>query len=175
MREFRQVAITLGREFISPTEIYDQADATLSESADHSISVDHEHYAVVHGAIPRLTNSTIWRHRRLAHEWHRFLGLSDIPPQQPIRLADRSMLNSDGIGVHVQSITDQVTKIATAALTSFFENDLRTFLSDTIHAAVKQYSHAAEPRSGHLRDELVPDITHSTASQDFGGWSLVLV
>jgi len=148
----------MAREFISPTEIYDQADMTLSESADHSIGVDHEHYAVVHGAIPRLTNSTIWRHRRLAHEWHRFLGLSATPPQRPIRLADPSILNSQGLGFDVQSVTDQVTKITTAALTSFFTHDVKTFLSEAIHAALQERFSAIEPPS-----------SYHTASQDCDG------
>lgn len=150
----------MAREFISPTEIYDQADATLSESADHSVSVDHHHYAVIHGAIPRLTNSTIWRHRRLSHEWHRFLGLGPAPPQQPIRLAHHQI----GHDFDVQSITDQVTKITTATLTSFFTNEVNAIIGDAVFKAVGNYFSTAQSPSSHLRHQLTPEINFPSSS-----------
>ena len=73
--------ITLGREFISPNETFPNcADDLLAEAADHSTEVDLTHYAIVQGAVPRLSNSSLARHRWLAKEWSSLLG---IGPQKP--------------------------------------------------------------------------------------------
>lgn len=58
-RDFRQGMITLGREFISPDQSFACADDVLAEAAGHSTEVDTAHYAVIHGALPRITNNEI--------------------------------------------------------------------------------------------------------------------
>ena len=68
--DFCQGMITLGQEFISPNETFPScADDLLAEAADHSTEVDLAHYAVFHGAVPCLSNSSLARHRWLAKEW----------------------------------------------------------------------------------------------------------
>ncbi|KIK34188.1 hypothetical protein CY34DRAFT_30661, partial [Suillus luteus UH-Slu-Lm8-n1] len=82
LRDFRQGAITIGREFIAPDHSYDQADGILAESADHSTDVDHGHYAVVQGGVPRLSNNALCKHRWLGEQWHSVLGLGPFPPPE---------------------------------------------------------------------------------------------
>jgi hypothetical protein len=69
----------------------------------------------------------------------------------------------------VQSVTDQVTKITTAALTSFFTNEVKTFISDSIFTGIRDYFSVVEPPSSHLRYQLTPDLRRPTSSQDFSG------
>lgn len=77
--------ITLGREFISPNEAFPCADDLLAEGANHSAQVDHFHYGIVYG-VPRLTNNEMAQHRWLSEQWASVLGLSTIPPPEPVRL-----------------------------------------------------------------------------------------
>lgn len=84
--EFRQGMITLGREFISPNETFPCADDVLAEAADHSTEVDASHYAVVHGALPRLSNNALSQHRWLSEEWGNLLGIGPHPPPEPVRV-----------------------------------------------------------------------------------------
>ncbi|KAG1837983.1 hypothetical protein DFJ58DRAFT_734079 [Suillus subalutaceus] len=49
----------MGHEFITPDNSYDRADGILAESADQSTSVDHSHYGVVEGGVPRLSNNIL--------------------------------------------------------------------------------------------------------------------
>ena len=77
--------ITLGREFISPNETFPScADDLLAEAADHSTEVDLAHYAIVQGALPRLSNSSLARHRWLAKEWSSLLGMGPQKPPGPV-------------------------------------------------------------------------------------------
>jgi hypothetical protein len=83
--DFRQGMITLGREFISPNETFpSSADDLLAEAADHSTEVDLAHYAIVQGALPRLSNSSLARHRWLAKEWSSLLGMGPQKPPEPV-------------------------------------------------------------------------------------------
>ena len=84
--EFRQGMITLGREFISPNETFPNcADDLLAEAADHSTEVDLTHYAIVQGAVPRLSNSSLAQHRWLGREWSSLLGMGPQKPPEPVR------------------------------------------------------------------------------------------
>ncbi|KAG2081057.1 hypothetical protein BD769DRAFT_1684432 [Suillus cothurnatus] len=103
VRDFRQGAITMGREFIAPDDSYDQADNILAESADHSTGMDHSHYAVVHGVVPRLSNNSMCKHRWLGDQWHSVLGLGPSPPPEAIRISRKNLYN----GTTIQSISDQ--------------------------------------------------------------------
>jgi len=78
--------ITLGHEFISPNETFPCTDELLAESADHSTEVDASHYAVVHGALPRLSNNVLSQHRWLSEEWSSLLGLGPHLPPEPVRV-----------------------------------------------------------------------------------------
>lgn len=78
--------ITLGREFICPNETFPVcADDLLAEAADHSTEVDLAHYAVVRGAAPRLSPSSLAQHRWLAKEWSSLLGMGPQKPPEPVR------------------------------------------------------------------------------------------
>ncbi|KAG0692522.1 hypothetical protein DFH29DRAFT_882371 [Suillus ampliporus] len=134
LRDFRQGAITMGREFISPNDSFDEADSILAESADHSTGTDHAHYAGVHGVMPRLSNNTISKQRWLGDQWHSFLGLGPYDPQEPIRKMRRNAVNG-ARGIDVQAISDQVGKITTDLLASFFTNDVKTVIRDAVSAS----------------------------------------
>ena len=82
--------ITLGREFIAPDEMFPAcADDLLAEAADHSTEVDLAHYAVVQGAVPRLSPSSLAQHRWLANEWSSLLGMGPQKPPEPVRTRGR--------------------------------------------------------------------------------------
>ena len=88
--DLRQGMITLGREFISPDEMFPAGgDDLLAEAADHSTEVDLAHYAVVHGAVPRLSPSGLAQHRWLAKEWSSLLGMGPQKPPEPVRTRGR--------------------------------------------------------------------------------------
>ena len=75
--------ITLGRVFISPTEAFPScADDLLAEAADHSTEVDLAHYAIVQGEVPRLSPSSMARHRWLAEEWSSLLAMGPHKPPE---------------------------------------------------------------------------------------------
>ena len=78
--------ITLAREFISPDESFACGDDVLAQAADHSTEVDVAHYAVVHGALPRITNNDMNRHRWLAKEWGSLLGMGPLPPPEAVQV-----------------------------------------------------------------------------------------
>lgn len=136
LRDFRQGAITMAREFISPNEAFAQADGILSQSSDHSINVDHEHYGRISGGVPRLSNNTICHQRWLSLEWSSFYGLGPYEVQKPIRLTRNQKAN--GIrGPDVQSICDQVAQTTTTLLKSFFETDIKAFIHDAVATALQ--------------------------------------
>ncbi|KAF8121027.1 hypothetical protein EV363DRAFT_1187412, partial [Boletus edulis] len=89
--DFRQGAITLGREFISPNEAFPCADDALAEAADHTTEIDVTHYANVHGAFPRLSNNTLCQQRWLSEEWSSLLGLGPHSPPDPIRVVRKTL------------------------------------------------------------------------------------
>ena len=83
--DFRQGMITLGHVFISPNEAFPAcADDLLAEAADHSTEVDLAHYAIVHGEVPRLSPSSLARHRWLAGEWSSLLAMGPHKPREPM-------------------------------------------------------------------------------------------
>lgn len=84
--DFRQGMITLGREFISPNETFPCADDVLAEGADHSTEVDVAHYAIIQGALPRLSNNVLSQQRWLAEEWSSLLGMGPNAPPEPVRV-----------------------------------------------------------------------------------------
>src|ERR1700692_546298 len=124
VRDFRQGAITIGREFIAPDDSYDHADSVLAESADHSIGIDHSQYAMVQGVVPRLSNNTICKHRWMGDQWHSVLGLGPFSPPEAIRIRRRNVVN----GTNLQSVSDVVKKITEETLQSFFNSQYAAIL-----------------------------------------------
>lgn len=135
VRDFRQGAITMGREFISPNGTFAETDDILAESADHSTGVDHGHYAVVHGAVPRLSNNTLCHQRWLGGQWSRFLGFGPLPPQAPVRLSRQSQAAN---GDHVQSISDQVAAVTGSLFASFLTDQVQQVLVQAVTSAVQE-------------------------------------
>ncbi|KAG1830498.1 hypothetical protein DFJ58DRAFT_848448 [Suillus subalutaceus] len=144
VRDFRQGAITMGREFIAPDESYDQADNILAESADHSTGMDHSHYAVIQGVVPRLSNNSMCKHRWLGDQWHSVLGLGPFPPPEAIRISRKNLSN----GTSVRSISDHVKKIMEETLRSFFDLNYSEIQKAAVSIAViKQREYALQPTS----------------------------
>lgn len=120
-RDFRQGMVTLAREFISPSQSFACADDVLAEAADHSSEVDTAHYAVVHGALPRVTNSEMNRHRWLAEEWGSLLGLGPFPPPEPVALVRRKARSvkpteTEGLAAQVPGLVADAVTSSLAAL-----------------------------------------------------------
>lgn len=95
--EFRQGMITLGHEFISSNESFPCVDRLLAEAADHSTEVDASHYAVIHGALPRLSNNVLSQHRWLSEEWSSLLGLGPYPIPEPVRAIRTRARSADSL------------------------------------------------------------------------------
>lgn len=118
--------ITLGREFISPNETFPaSADDLLAEAADHSTEVDLAHYAIVHGAVPRLSNSSLTRHRWLAKEWSSLLGIGPQKPPEPVHVTGMTTVSEKLLDVRelATKISDMVAdtvmnKLAAIGLTT---------------------------------------------------------
>jgi hypothetical protein len=137
LRDFRQGTITMAHEFISGIEKFAEADSILAESSDHSTSIELGHYGVIHGAVPRLSNNTLWHHRWVRDEWGSFLGLGPLPPQEPIRRIQ--MQKGIGAGAAgAESIAKQVAKTTESILTSFFTNDLKKLIHDSVTSALQE-------------------------------------
>lgn len=120
--DFRQGMITLGREFISPNETFPScADDLLAEAADHSTEVDLAHYAIVQGALPRLSNSSLAQHRWLAKEWSSLLGMGPQKPPEPAHARGAAVaLDARELAAQVSDmVADAVmSKLAAAGLTA---------------------------------------------------------
>jgi hypothetical protein len=134
VRDFRQGAITIAREFIAPDDSYDQADNILAESADHSTGVDHAHYAIIQGAVPRLSNNSMCKHRWLGDQWHSVLGLGPLAPPEAIRTRHKNMSN----GTTLQAIADVVKKTTQETIKDFLDAHRNDILKDAISTAVVQ-------------------------------------
>ncbi|KAG2092333.1 uncharacterized protein F5147DRAFT_657735, partial [Suillus discolor] len=134
VRDFRQGAITIGREFIAPDDSYDQADNILAESADHSTGVDHAHYAIIQGVVPRLSNNSMSKHRWLGDQWHSVLGLGPYPPPEAIRIRRKNMSN----GTTLQAIADVVKKTTQETIKEFLDAHRTDILKDAISTAAIQ-------------------------------------
>ncbi|KAG2134202.1 uncharacterized protein EDB93DRAFT_1254626 [Suillus bovinus] len=134
VRDFRQGAITIGREFIAPDDSYDQADNILAESADHSTGMDHSHYAVIQGVVPRLSNNSMCKHRWLGDQWHSVLGLGPFPPPEAIRISRKN--KSDG--TTLRSIADIVRKTTQDTIKEFLDAHHAKILKDAV--TLPQYS-----------------------------------
>ncbi|KAG2121470.1 hypothetical protein DEU56DRAFT_918156 [Suillus clintonianus] len=145
VRDFRQGAITIGREFIAPDDSYDQADSILAESADHSTGMDHSHYAIIQGVVPRLSNNSMCKHRWLGDQWHSVLGLGPLPPPQAIRTNRKNMAN----GTTLQSLSDLVKKTTLDTLNSFFTGQYADMLKDAVSTAFIQ-GHQYEQARGEM-------------------------
>ncbi|KAG2033932.1 hypothetical protein BDR03DRAFT_984745, partial [Suillus americanus] len=130
LRDFRQGAITMGRKFITPDDSYDAADGILAESADHSTAVDHSHYAVVQGGMPRLSNNSMCKHRWLGDQWHSLLGLGPFPPPEPIRITRKNAVN----GTTFWTMSAELMKTVQTHLDSFFAKEFKETLKDSISA-----------------------------------------
>ncbi|KAG1813025.1 hypothetical protein EV424DRAFT_1541899 [Suillus variegatus] len=111
---------------------YDQADNILAESADHSTSVDHEHYAIIQGAVPRLSNNSMCKHRWLGDQWHSVLGLGPLAPPEAIRTRHKNMSN----GTTLQAIADVVKKTTQETIKEFLDAHRNDILKDAISTAV---------------------------------------
>ncbi|KAG1785486.1 uncharacterized protein HD556DRAFT_1314257 [Suillus plorans] len=141
VRDFRQGAITIGREFIAPDDSYDQADNILAESADHSTGVDHTHYGIVQGVVPRLSNNSMCKHRWLGDQWHSVLGLGPLAPPEAIRIRHKNMSN----GTTLQAIADVVKKTTQETIKEFLDAHRTDVLKDTISTAIiKQLKDATD-------------------------------
>ena len=93
-RDFRQGMITLACEFISPEQFFACANNVFAKAADHSSEVNTAHYAVIHGALPQITNNKMNQHQWLAEEWGSLLDLGPFPPPEPVALVRRKAHSS---------------------------------------------------------------------------------
>ncbi|KAG1837461.1 hypothetical protein DFJ58DRAFT_734353 [Suillus subalutaceus] len=142
VRAFRQGAIAMAREFISPNDAFAMAEDLLAEGADHSTDTDKEHYGILYGSMPELTNNTMSKHRWLNEEWHAFCGLGPFPPQEPIRQTRTRGAHSQGAQGGRQSspdlagISETVSTIASSMVTKFLQDNLPRLLKELATTAI---------------------------------------
>ncbi|KAG1844369.1 hypothetical protein F4604DRAFT_1937570 [Suillus subluteus] len=132
VRDFRQGAIAMAREFISPNHAFSLTDDLLAEGADHSTHIDHIHYGTVHGAVPELTNNVIAKHRWLSEEWHTFCGLGPGDPQAPIRKRRSTRASASSSSVDVLAISEATSTTVRVVLDTYLQENLVPLLRDAI-------------------------------------------
>lgn len=152
-RDFRQGMITLGREFISPNETFACADDILADAADHTTEIEVAHYAVIHGALPRVTNNEMNGHRWLAKKWGSLLGLGPMPPPEPINRARSAKPPALDQELLSRILTEIVDKALARNLTEIVEKALTTIglTPDLLHTLARVAeklleSHSSVPR-----------------------------
>lgn len=142
VRDFRQGAIAMAREFISPSHAFSLADDLLAEGADHSTEIDHSHYGNLQGSIPELSNNTVEKHRWLAREWHSFCGLGPFEPQEPVRRTrmrgGSAQAQSDlaSSSPHHSSIDSLVSASSSKLVKDFLLENLPGLLKDVLTEGV---------------------------------------
>ncbi|KAG2028546.1 hypothetical protein BDR03DRAFT_988365, partial [Suillus americanus] len=132
VRDFRQGAIAMAREFISPNHAFSLADDLLAEGADHSTHIDHVHYGTIHGAVPELTNNVIAKHRWLSEEWHTFCGLGPGDPQVPIRKRRSTRASAPSSSADISAISEATSTAVRVVLDSYLQESLVPLLRDVI-------------------------------------------
>lgn len=138
VRAFRQGAIAMAREFISPNDAFAMAEDLLAEGADHSTDIDKEHYGLVYGSIPELTNNTMSKHRWLNEEWQAFCGLGPFPPQAPIRQTRTRSAHTPGAygggaySADLAGMSEAMSTISSSVVTKFLQENLPHLLKDLV-------------------------------------------
>jgi hypothetical protein len=142
VRAFRQGAIAMAREFISPNDAFAMAEDLLAEGADHSTDIDKGHYGLLYGSMPELTNNTMSKHRWLNEEWQSFCGLGPFPPQEPIRQARTRSAHSQGAQLSGQPspdlgrISETISTVTGSVVTKFLQDNLPLLLKDIANTAI---------------------------------------
>ncbi|KAG1846986.1 hypothetical protein DFJ58DRAFT_843305 [Suillus subalutaceus] len=138
VRDFRQGAIAMAREFISAKHAFSLADDLLAEGADHSTEIDHSHYGNLRGSIPELSNNSVEKHRWLGKEWHSFCGLGPFEPQEPIRrtrMRGGSVQSQNSLAsssLDHPSIADAVSSATGKLVNDFLQENLPGLLRDLL-------------------------------------------
>jgi uncharacterized membrane protein YgcG len=91
LRTFRQMKVSLVREFIPPALHVGGGDNTSDLSNDHSTPTARKFYGIVEGDLPLLTEDAIWEFRAFNQEVWCLLGLGPRPPQEALRLIRRNL------------------------------------------------------------------------------------
>jgi hypothetical protein len=128
----------MAREFISPNDAFAMAEDLLAEGADHSTDIDKEHYGLVYGSIPELTNNTMSKHRWLNEEWQAFCGLGPFPPQAPIRQTRTRSAHTPGAygggaySADLAGMSEAMSTISSSVVTKFLQENLPHLLKDLV-------------------------------------------
>jgi hypothetical protein len=118
LRAYRQVKVSMAREFIPPTLHIGGGDNMAEQSRGHSLGISHKWYGLVQGDLAMLTEDMIWEFRAFAEEWWCFCGVGPRPPQQPLRQVRQGLPSgSNTLSVEAsEGLTELVDKAVTSAL-----------------------------------------------------------
>ena len=86
IRNFRQIKISIIREFIPASLHLGGGDTVADLASDHSQTIARTRYGLTVGDLPQLTEDLIWEHRVYNREWFIFCGIGPRRPQDPLRL-----------------------------------------------------------------------------------------
>jgi hypothetical protein len=92
VQDFRQLKVSMVREFIPPSLHIDRGDTIADLSSDHSKTMARSRYGLVEQDLPLLTEDAIWEYRSYNQEWFNFCGIGSQPPQQPLRIRRQTQL-----------------------------------------------------------------------------------
>jgi uncharacterized membrane protein YgcG len=161
VQDFRQLKMSMVREFIPPSLHLGGGDTISDMSSDHSRTIAHERYGLVAGDLRGLTEDTIWEYQAYNTEWFNFCGIGPQPPQQALRLLRQPTFRSTAEAVTLSPTpTDAIPDTprfaqAEESLTRIVDKSVENSLSKAIPRAFRQMEHV-------ILEELLPALVEST-------------
>ncbi|KAG1818579.1 uncharacterized protein BJ212DRAFT_1298659 [Suillus subaureus] len=142
--EYKMYLVVENGSRIKPDGIWNLSKGTarfstacgVSEGMDHSMDTDKNHYGILYGSMPELTNNTMLKHHWLSEEWQVFCGLGPFPPQEPIqqkrtRSAHSQSAQGDGqLSPDLAGMSKTVSTIASSAVTKLLQDNLPCLLKE---------------------------------------------
>jgi uncharacterized membrane protein YgcG len=161
VQDFRQLKMSMVREFIPPSLHLGGGDTISDLSSDHSRTIAHERYGLVAGDLRGLTEDTIWEYQAYNTEWFNFCGIGPQPPQQALRLLRQPILRSPAEAAALSPTppdpSPDTARFAQAeeSLTRIVDKSVENSLSKAIPRAFRQMEHI-------ILEELLPALVEST-------------
>jgi hypothetical protein len=155
VQDFRQLKVSMVREFIPPSLHIDGGDTIADLSSDHSRSIARSRYGLVEHDLPLLTEDAIWEYRSYNQQWFNFCGIGSQPPQQPLRIRHQAELVPYSLPPNPSTTT-----------TGFSESSLAAIIEKSVANALEIALEKALPRAirrleREICDDFLPTIVQS--------------
>jgi hypothetical protein len=128
---YRHISVAIAREHI-PAQLFPGGEKVFDHALAHSTNTGRSMYGLDEDSLPTLTTDAVWEYRALSEEWHRVLGVHELPPRKALRLSMKSKEPSLDV-----SMGDLVKEAVRVELESFqLANHAK--LVETIQSAVRE-------------------------------------